>query len=223
MTDTTDERRLQAARYLAGLLSPSDARCFEDAIRQQPSTAEELGLADQIARASRLLDADRLGETPPWWHDRRVPLVAALVIVVLAVAAAWSTVRAGIAEDRRALLEARAAEGFLLPPSTTRTVLADPDRGGRVAFGGGEAPERVELRIPVRGTGFKLFRIAIARDDGTAVLHADRLQRDSNGELRLALNSSLLPEGSYALRIEGFTWRGETEPLGHVDLSVLGR
>jgi len=221
MTDTTDERRLLAARYLAGLLSPDDARRFEDAIRQRPSTAEDLGLAEQLARASRLLDADRLGESPPWWHDRRVPLVVALLIVVLAVATAWATVRAGIAEDRRDWLEARAAEGFLLPPSTTRTVLAEP--GGGVALGGGDAPERVELRIPLRGNDFKLFRIAISRDDGTAVLQADRLQRDSNGELRLALNSSLLPEGSYVLRIEGFTWRGQTEPLGRVDLSVLGR
>jgi hypothetical protein len=223
MTETTDERRLLAARYLAGLLSPDDARRFEDAVREHPSMAEELGLAEQLARVSRLLDAERLGERPPWWHDRRVPMGAAVVIALLAVATAWSAVRAGIAEDRMALLEARAAEGFLLPPSTTRTALADPDRGGRVALGGRDVPERVELRIPVRGKDFELFRIAIAREDGTAVLHAERLQRDSNGELRLALNSSLLPAGSYVLRIEGYTWRGETVAVGHVGLSALGR
>jgi len=223
MTETTDERRRLAARYLAGLLSPDDARRFEDAVREHPSMVEELGLGEQLARVSRLLDGERLAEKPPWWHDRRVPTGAAVVIAVLAVATAWSALRAGIAEDRMALLEARAAEGFLLPPSTTRTVLADPDRDGRVALGGGDVPERVELRIPVRGKDFKLFRIAIARDDGTAVLHAERLQRDSNGELRLALNSSLLPAGSYTLRIEGYTWRGETVAVGRVGLSVLGR
>jgi len=172
---------------------------------------------------SRPIDVGRLGEQRPWWHDRRVPIGAAVAILVLAVAAAWSAIRAGIAEDRMAMLETRAAQGFLLPPSTTRTAVAEPGRGGRVAMGGGGAPERVELRIPVRSGDFRLFRIAIARDDGTAVLRADRLQRDSNGELRLALNSSLLPPGAYTVQIDGFTWRGETEPMGSIDLAVLGQ
>ncbi len=170
----------------------------------------------------RRMDIERFGERAPWWHDRRVPIGAAVAILVLAVATAWSAVRAGIAEDRMAMLETKAAQGFLLPPSTTRTAMAEPGRGDRVAIGGGDAPERVELRMPVRRSDFRLFRIAIARDDGTAVLRADRLQRDSNGELRLALNSSLLPPGAYTVQIEGFTWRGETEPIGSVGLAVLG-
>lgn len=220
MTEPTDERRLLAARYLAGMLSPADALRFEESVRADPALVDELRLGEQVARASRLIDVERLGEKPPWWHERRVPVTAAVVIVVLLVAATWFAVRAGIAEDRMAMLEEKAAAGFLLPPSTTRSVRVDP--GGGLTIGGSATPERVEIRVPLASNDFSLFRVSVARDDGTAVLHADRLQRDSNNELRIALNSTLLPAGNYALRIEGFTWRGETVPVGRVELIVAG-
>jgi len=91
---------------------------------------------------------------------------------------------------------------------------------GRTIGLGGGTPERVEVRIGARSNKFNLFRVDLARDDGTAVLHFDRLQRDSNGEIRFALNSTLLPPGSYTIRIEGFTWRGETVPVGRLGLTV---
>ncbi len=50
--------------------------------------------------------------------------------------------------------------------------------------------------------------------------HFDRLQRDTNGEIRFALNSTLLPPGDYSIRVEGFTWRGETTPLGTIAMTV---
>ena len=154
-----------------------------------------------------------------WWQERRVAIGAAVAIVALALACAWLAHRAGIARERMELLEAQAAEGFLVPPSTTRTVAVDLASGRTIGLGGG-TPERVEVRIGARSNKFNLFRVALARDDGTAVLHFDRLQRDSNGEIRFALNSTLLPPGSYTIRIEGFTWRGETVPVGTFGLTV---
>ena len=155
-----------------------------------------------------------------WWQERRVAIGAAVAIVALALACAWLAHRAGIARERMELLEAQAAEGFLVPPSTTRTVAVDLASGRTIGLGGG-TPERVEVRIGARSNKFNLFRVALARDDGTAVLHFDRLQRDSNGEIRFALNSTLLPPGSYTIRIEGFTWRGETVPVGRFGLTVV--
>ena len=220
MTDDPDEERLLAARYLAGLLSAADSLRFEQAVKADPALLERVGLGEQLQKASRLVDVDRLGVEPPWWHDRRVPIAAAILIGLLVVATAWSAIRAGIARDRMDMLEATAAEGFLVPPSTTRTVRADPEDRGSVTLGVGAAAERVEIRIPARSNDFKVFRVSIARDDGTAVLHVDRLQRDSNGDLRMALNSSVLPPGSYTIRVEGFTWRGETVPLWRVPMVV---
>jgi len=153
-----------------------------------------------------------------WWQDRRVALGAAVAIAVLALASVWLAHRASIARERMALLEAQAEEGFLLPPSTARTVRVR--MGSGVTLGGGR-PERVDLRIDARSNTYKVFGISIARDDGTAVMRFDRLQRDTNGEIRFALNSTLLPPGAYTIEVEGFTWRGETEPFGRVGLRVV--
>jgi hypothetical protein len=164
-------------------------------------------------------EPDTHGNTKPaWWQDRRVAIGAAITLPLLVVTSLWLAIRLDIAEDRRLLLERQAEEGFLRPPSSSRTVRVDLDSGATVGLGGGDLPERVELRITVRSNRFNVFRIAIARDDGTEVIQVDRLQRDTNGELKLALNSSVLPAGSYTLRVEGFTWRGETVPVGRIAL-----
>jgi len=214
-----EETRLVAARYLAGLLSPADAQRFEQSVRDDPDLVERMGLGEQIARGARLVDVDRLGVKPPWWHDRRVALGAAVALGILVIACAWLAISAGIARERMAMLEARAEQGFLAPPSTTRTARVSLESGGNLKLGGG-APERLEIRIEARSNKYNQFRVSVLRDDGTAVLHFDRLQRDTNGELRFALNSTLLPPGGYALRIEGFTWRGETEPVGRIHMTV---
>jgi hypothetical protein len=164
-------------------------------------------------------EVEQPGTRPTWWHDRRVAIGAAGLIGVLLIACTWLAISANIARERMALLEARAQQGFLAPPSTTRTVRVSADSGGSVALGR-SVPERLEIRIEARSNKYNQFRISIQRDDGTAVLHVDRLARDTNGDLRLALNSTLLPPGSYSLRIEGFTWRGETEPVGKLRLTA---
>jgi len=214
-----EETRLVAARYLAGLLSPADAQRFEQSVRDDPDLVERMGLGEQIARGARLVDVDRLGVKLPWWHDRRVALGAAVALGILVIACAWLAISAGIARERMAMLEARAEQGFLAPPSTTRTARVSLESGGNLKLGGG-APERLEIRIEARSNKYNQFRVSVLRDDGTAVLHFDRLQRDTNGELRFALNSTLLPPGGYVLRIEGFTWRGETEPVGRIRMTV---
>ena len=164
-------------------------------------------------------EPDAHGNTPPaWWQDRRVAIGAAIALLLLVVTSLWLAIRLDIAEDRRLLLERQAEEGFLRPPSSSRTVRVDLEPGTTVVLGGGDLPERVELRITARSNRFNVFRIAIARNDGTEVIQVDRLQRDTNGELKLALNTSALPKGGYVLRVEGFTWRGETVPVGRVSL-----
>jgi hypothetical protein len=164
-------------------------------------------------------EPDTHGNTQPaWWQDRRVAIGTAITLLLLVVTSLWLAIRLDIAEDRRLLLERQAEEGFLRPPSSSRTVRVDLDSGATVGLGGGDLPERVELRITVRSNRFNVFRIAIARDDGTEVIQVDRLQRDTNGELKLAINTSVLPQGGYVLRVEGFTWRGETVPVGRIAL-----
>ncbi len=150
-----------------------------------------------------------VGDVRAWWQAPRVAAGAAATIGLLAIACAWLAIRLDIAEDRRLMLERQAEEGFLRPASSSRTVRVDLESGAVVGLGGSGLPERVELRIAARSNRFNVFRIAIARDDGTELIQVDRLQR---------INTSVLPRGSYTLRVEGFTWRGETVPVGRIGL-----
>ena len=56
------------------------------------------------------------------------------------------------------------------------------------------------------------------REDGTLLLHADQLVRDSNQDLRLAFNTSLLPAGGYVIRVEGYGRGGKLERFAEATL-----
>jgi hypothetical protein len=141
--------------------------------------------------------------------------------VVLAVALAWVAWRWGVAEDRMAMLQAQADAGFLQPPSSNRTVRVDLRAPAAVAVGGGGFPERVDLLIGAGTQRYSRFRVSLLREDGTLVLHADQMVRDSNLDLRLSLNTSILPPGGYRIRVEGYARGGRTEPFAEARIRVL--
>ena len=62
--------------------------------------------------------------------------------------------------------------------------------------------------------------ITIDKVDGGRVMQLRRVARDSNRELRLALNSSAFGPGDYLLKIDGYNWRGQTEAVGWVRSSL---
>ncbi|MBF8291984.1 MAG: hypothetical protein HW392_811 [Steroidobacteraceae bacterium] len=121
------------------------------------------------------------------------------------------------------MMEAQAAVGFLRPPSSTQTLRIDPRAGRLTGIYAGEMAQRIDLAIAVNSDRFDRFRIALSRDDGLTILHTGRLAPDSNGDLHLGFNTSMLPDGIYRLRIEGYTRRGELEKYAESRLSVSGR
>jgi hypothetical protein len=165
-------------------------------------------------------------EYPEWMAKYQKPQVlagGAVLILVLVVALAWTAWRWNIALDRMEMMQAQAAVGFLQPPSSTQTRRIDPRAGGITGIDAGGLPSRVDLAIAVQSDRFERYRIALSRDDGTAILHAERLALDSNGELHLGFNSSMLPDGIYRLRVEGYTRRGELERYAESRLQIEGR
>ena len=165
-------------------------------------------------------------EMTPWINrlrEHRLAVAAVTAIVVLAVALAWVAWRWGIAEDRMAMLQKQADAGFLQAPSTNRTVRVDLRRRSTVTIGGGRFPERVDLLLNARSNRYARFRASLLREDGTLVFHADQMVRDSNLDLRLSLNSSAVPQGSYVIRVEGYARGGRTERFGEAALQVLGQ
>ena len=69
-------------------------------------------------------------------------------------------------------------------------------------------------------SAFRAFRVTIDRIDQGRVAIMHNLVKDSNGHLRIALNSSALGPGNYQLTIEGLTWRGETVPDAWVTIGI---
>lgn len=165
-------------------------------------------------------------EKPTWLERLQDPKALAGIgglVVVLVLALVWTAWRWGIAEERHELLEKKAAEGFLVAPSSTRNVRVNPRESRVIGIGGGDLPQRVDLLIAAVTSRYDRFRVSLARDDGTMLLHADRMVRDSNNDLRLSLNTSMLPAGRYRLKIDGYTRRGELEPFEEAALQVAGR
>ena len=165
-------------------------------------------------------------EVPPWLEQLQQPKALAgiaglvLVLVLVLVFIAW---RWGIAADRYEMLQQQAAVGFLQAPSSTRSVRIDPRQSRVIGVGGGDLPQRIDLKIAAVTQSHDRFRVSILRDDGTLVLHADRMVRDSNSDLRLSFNTSLLPAGQYRIRIEGYARNGELQPFEEASMQVAGR
>ena len=122
-----------------------------------------------------------------------------------------------------AMLQEQADAGFLQAPSTNRTLRIDLRAPATVVAGGGDFPERVDLLLKARTARYARFRVSLLRDDGTLLLHADHMVRDSNDDLRLSFNSSMLPAGHYRLRVEGHARAGRLEPFAETEIRVSGR
>jgi hypothetical protein len=162
-------------------------------------------------------------EISPWierLRPHRLTIGIGALLVTLAVALAWVAWRWGIAEDRMAMLQEKADAGFLQAPTSSRSVKIDLRAPAQVTVGGGEFPERVDLRVNAATKRFSRFRASLLRDDGTLIFHADHLVRDSNQDLRLSLNTSILPQGGYVLRVEGYGRGGKLEHFAEARLRV---
>lgn len=153
-------------------------------------------------------------EISPWIEKLspyRLVIALGTAFLVLLVALAWVAWRWSVAEDRMAMLQRQAEAGFIQAPSSSRTVRIDLRAPSRVGVGGGEFPERIDFLVQARTKLYARFRVSLLRDDGTLIVHADQMMRDSNMDLRFSLNSSILPVGHYVLRVEGYARNGKLE------------
>ena len=165
-------------------------------------------------------------EISPWiekLQQHRVVVGTAAAMLTLLVALIWVAWRWGVAEDRLEMLEQRAAEGFLQAPSSSRTVRVDLRSPRLVAVDGGGFPKRIDLLINARTNQYARFRVSLVRDDGTLLVHADQMIRDSNNDLRLSFNTSMLPDGRYQIRVEGYARGGKMERFAEAPMQVTGR
>lgn len=226
------EKNQIVERYLTGKLPPKGVSDFERVCRENPGLIEELGLASRVNAAIRLLEAS--GQPEPWqekprafWEKLPFIAAAAALAVVFAVATLVLFLQTRSDAAQIAALEADLIERPIDPASSTRAITVLPSRTGPVSRAmfttGADGAEFVEMRIDVSWAKTPSFRLLLERSGEGRVLLLHNLLRDSNGNLRVSLNSSALGPGVYTLTIEALNWRGEPTPAAWAAFEVESR
>jgi hypothetical protein len=217
-------------RYLSGRLPLKGATDFENFCKENPKVLDELGLPERVNAGLRLLEAS--GKPEPWqeksprfWHRPQFVLGLVAAVVLLGVALAITASNVSVKEQKIARLEKQASERPLEPATTTRVIRLVPSHEAAsntpaVTIGGGGDAQLVDFKIDETRSAYKTFRITIDRIDQGRVAVLHNLVKDSNGHLRIALNSSALGPGNYQLAIEGLSWRGDPEPDSWVTIGI---
>ena len=216
-------------RYLSGRLPLKGATDFERFCREHPELLDEIGLPERVNAGLRLLEAS--GKPEPWqesarpfWQKPQVTLGLAVGVAILGLAlvVAWG---ATVNKDHRiAALEKQAYERALDPATSTREIRLLPSRSGASATPaitvGGANAQLADFKIDESRSPHHSFRVTIDRIDQGRVAVITNLTKDSNGHLRVALNSSALGPGNYQLTIEGIGWRGDPEPDSWITIGI---
>ncbi|MEO6185229.1 MAG: hypothetical protein ABIP38_10050 [Steroidobacteraceae bacterium] len=204
-------------RYLGGKLPLKGAQDFERYCRENPETLAGLGMAERINAALRLMDATGLPE--PWAEKRlpfyQTPLAIAVVTALagtLLIAAVMLLLSGQKKDEQIMVLTDELQKQPLLPSQSTRSIIVEPSRDGPVNRSmvtiGGRNAEMADFKIDVSWSSYNNFKVTVDRVDQGRVAMLTNLTRDSNGHLRIALNSSAIGPGEYDIELEGLDWRG---------------
>ncbi|MBC7984147.1 MAG: hypothetical protein H7Y02_09860 [Candidatus Obscuribacterales bacterium] len=146
----------------------------------------------------------------------------ALVVSLAGIAALWFQMSSAEKAMKAELRTAKALQ--LRPPGAVQTYritpVNAPPSGPTVNIGVPAAPLLIDLYVNVSDGRYSTFLVTLDDVARGRVMQIRRVARDSNGELRLSLNSSAFGVGDYDLKLEGYTWRGETVPVGWVRLGM---
>lgn len=215
-------------RYIGGRLPLKGAQEFERFCREHPELLDDIALTERISAALRLLDAG--GHAAPWeqrpkrwWEQLPVLIGTAALALILAVTCLVIHGKLSARERTIASLQQRLAAQPLDPAKSTRAITVIPSRTGPsprslVTIGGSDA-QMADLKFDLSWSQFTAFRVTVDRIDQGRVGVLHNVQRDSNGNLHLELNSTALGPGAYQLTMEGLTWRGEAVPQAWATIS----
>ena len=223
-----EEHRL-VERYLEGKLPFKGARDLENWCRAHPEFLNELKLSERAHASLKLLeaggDSQDLGEPPtPWWKSIYVPIglgvVAFLSLVAFSVLLGKYVLLRMELDDTRSLID----KGALVQPVASRKIRVTPDRAAGIDRArivvSRSAPELLEVHVDLNYTDLMQFRMFVDKKEQGRALILNDLLKDSNGELRITLNTTGLAAGIYAVRIEGVPFTGSPMPLGWLILEV---
>ena len=217
-------------RYLENKLPVKGARDLENWCRAHPDYLNELKLSERAQTSLKLLEAggqpvDLQEPEPPWWKTVHA-LIGLCVVTALSLIAFWALLGKyvwlrGELDDTRQLMN----QGSLVQPATSRELRVSPDRAPGVDHARivvtRAAPQLMDVHVDLGYTD-KLteFRLFVDKKDQGRALILNNLLKDSNGELRMTLNSTGLSSGIYNVRIEALPFGGSPIPIGWLILDV---
>jgi hypothetical protein len=216
-------------RYISGRLPLKGATDFEKFCAENPELLDELGLPERVNAGLRLLEA--AGKPEPWQEPPRrfwekPHLAIGLGVATLALAIALTVVWNGSSDKSQkiAKLEKLVAEQPLEPATQTRTVRLLPNYKGSTespaVVVGGSQTQLADLKLDLSRSSYRNFRITIDRIDQGRVAILHNVMKDSNGHVRLGLNTSALGPGNYQFTIEGVSWKGEAVPDAWLTIGI---
>jgi hypothetical protein len=161
----------------------------------------------------------------PWWQ--RPVAVATLAGLAALLLILSITSQVGVRRERvaAAALAARLKTATLRAPTRDRSLRIVPNpRSWSAApdatIAWPEPPELIELFMPVGYSRYRVFAVTIDKTDQGRMMVLQRVTPDSNGDLRISLNSSAFGPGEYRLRLQGYTWQGRRVDAGCVRLRI---
>ncbi len=154
------------------------------------------------------------------------PIVYGLAFALLAALGGliWYGMQAGALEQQLREVQRAAASAQMQAPGRVQAYKLKLSRAKPTAptvnVGWPIPPELMDIFIDVTEGRYTTFQVTIDKADGERVMQIRRLARDSNKELRFALNSSAFGPGNYLLKFDGYNWRGQPEEVGWVMLGL---
>jgi hypothetical protein len=160
-------------------------------------------------------------------HERRTAVLVAALGAALAISlgvAAWLATVISAKNGQLATLAEQLQAQPIDAVQGTRAIVMKPSRSGALADSmvdiGGARVELVEFKYEMGWSAYSSFRLTMDRIGQGRFAVLTNLSRDSNGQLRVAFNSSALGPGDYQVQIEGIDWRGSPAPQGWARFSV---
>jgi hypothetical protein len=151
-----------------------------------------------------------------------------IVLIVALIAAVGGVVvygmRASALSQELASVRSEVRSSQMQAPGGTSTHRVQPVRArpaqATLALGWLSPPQWLDLRVNVSEGKYTQFQVTIDNVESGKIMQIRRIARDSNKELRLLLNSSAFGPGEYLVKIDGYTWRGQTEDVGWLRLDL---
>jgi hypothetical protein len=217
-------------RYLEGKLPFKGARDLENWCRLNPEYLNELKLSERAHATLKLLEAsgqpqDLSEAKPPWWKTIYA-LIGVSVLAFVSLVAFWVLfgkyhALSAKLDDTRNLI----ARGSLVQPATETSAFLSPDHEAGIdrarVIVNSKAPLLMDMHIDLAYTKqLAQFRVVVDKKDQGRALVVNNLLKDSNGELRVTLNSTGLGVGIYNVRIDALPPHGSPIEVGWLILDV---